>query len=70
LSVAQPVISTGRPQVLRATVAGRDLGPLAPEERRITNVSLLAQDLAASLQPAAGGTPAATPAPTPAPAPR
>jgi cytoskeletal protein RodZ len=66
LSVAQPVISTGRPQVLRVTVAGRDLGPLAPEERRISNVSLLAQDLANMLQP---GQPAAA-APTAAPAPR
>lgn len=63
-TVAQPVISTGRPQVLRVMVAGRDLGPLAPEERRITNVSLLAQDLAASLQPGPG------PGTLPAPAPR
>lgn len=61
-TIAQPVISTGRPQVLRATVAGRDLGPLAPEERRVSNFSLLAQDLATSLQPAAAG---ATPPPAP-----
>ena len=47
LSVAQPVIATGRPQLLRVMVAGRDLGPLAPDERRIANVSLLAADLAA-----------------------
>jgi cytoskeletal protein RodZ len=61
-TVAQPVISTGRPQLLRVNVAGRDLGPLAPEERRLNNVSLLAQDLAASLSSSQGA-----PAPTPAP---
>ena len=60
-SIAQPAISTGRPQVLRATVAGRDLGPLAPSERRIASFSLLAQDLAAALQP--GQTAGAAPAP-------
>lgn len=65
LSVTQPVISTGRPQVLRAVVGGRDLGPLGTQERRISNFSLLAPDLATALQSAASGTP--TPAPTPAP---
>jgi len=70
LNVAQPVISTGRPQVLRAMVAGRDLGPLGPVERRITNFSLLAQDLATALQPAPGGAPAPAQAPAPAPTPR
>ena len=60
LSVAQPVIATGRPQLLRVMVGGRDLGVLAPEERRIANVSLLAADLAAALQAGQG---AATPPP-------
>lgn len=62
LSVTQPVIATGRPQVLRVMVGGRDLGPLAPEERRISNVSLLAQDLAGALQPAQGGAAPTAPA--------
>ena len=35
-----PVIRTGRPQMLRASVGGRDLGPLEPAERTIDNVSL------------------------------
>jgi cytoskeletal protein RodZ len=61
LSVAQPVIATGRPQLLRVNVAGRDIGPLAPAERRIANVSLLAPDLATALQ---GGQGAAAPSPT------
>lgn len=46
-----PVIRTGRPQVLRATVGARDLGPLEPVERTVSNVSLRAEDLAARLQP-------------------
>jgi hypothetical protein len=62
LSVTQPVIATGRPQLLRVMVAGRDLGPLAPEERRIANVSLLAADLASALQSGQGGN---TPPPPP-----
>lgn len=43
----QPVIRTGRPQLLRAAVGTADLGPLEPAERTIDNVSLLPQDLAA-----------------------
>lgn len=54
----RPVIHTGRPQLLRAIVGGRDLGPLAAEERRIENFSLLPQDLAARAR--------STPAPPPA----
>jgi hypothetical protein len=58
LDAQQPVIQTGRPQVLRVMVGGRDLGPLAPQERRISDVSLLAADLANRLgqqaQPAPG----------------
>ena len=53
----RPLIRTGRPQLLRASAGGRDLGPLAPEERVISDVSLLAQDLAARAQP--GPAPAA-----------
>jgi cytoskeleton protein RodZ len=53
----QPVIRTGRPQVLRAVVGGRDLGPLAPTERTVSNVSLLANDLASALQGQGGAAP-------------
>lgn len=62
LSIAQPVIATGRPQMLRAMVGGRDLGPLAPVERRISDVSLLAPDLAGTLQGGQAATPGAPPA--------
>ena len=55
----QPVIRTGRPQVLTVRVGARDLGPLAAEERTISNVSLLPADLAASI----GGQPQAPAAP-------
>jgi cytoskeletal protein RodZ len=58
----RPVVRTGRPQLLRATVGGRDLGPLGPEERTVTNLSLLPQDIAGRNQGAA-----ATPTPAPAP---
>ena len=54
----RPLIRTGRPQLLRASVGGRDLGPLAPEERTIDDVSLLPQDLAARAQPAPPAAPA------------
>jgi cytoskeletal protein RodZ len=43
----RPVIRTGRPQLLRASVGAADLGPLAPVERTVDNLSLLPQDLAA-----------------------
>jgi len=59
-TASRPVLRTGRPQMLRASAAGRDLGLIAPEERTVTNVSLLPQDLAAR---AAGQPPAAAPAP-------
>lgn len=45
-----PLIRTSRPQMLRASVGGRDLGPLEPVERAISDVSLLPQDLAARAQ--------------------
>lgn len=58
----RPVIRTGRPQLLHATVGSSDLGPLEPVERTIDNLSLLAQDLAARPR-----NPAPPPAPAPAP---
>lgn len=48
-----PVIRTGRPQVLRVSVGGRDIGPLEPAERTISDVSLRAEDVAARIQGAA-----------------
>jgi hypothetical protein len=48
----RPVLRTGRPQVLRASVGARDLGPVEPVERTVSDVSLRAEDLAARL---AGG---------------
>ena len=61
----RPVIRTGRPQVLRVSIGARDLGPLEPAERTVSNVSLRAEDLAARFQPAAAAAPG-TPAPVPA----
>ena len=52
----RPLLRTGRPQMLRVTIGDRDLGPLEPTERTVTDVSLLAQDLANRVQ-------TATPAP-------
>jgi len=57
----RPLIRTGRPQLLRASVGGADLGPLEPVERTIDNASLLPADLAARAQ-------AARAAPRPQPA--
>jgi transcriptional regulator with XRE-family HTH domain len=65
-----PVIHTGRPQNLRALVGAADLGPLAPTEQTIQNVSLRPEDLtararaapaAAAPPPAAAATPPAAP---------
>lgn len=57
----QPMLRTGRPQLLRAAVGASDLGPLEPVERTIDNLSLLPQDLAARPRslapPAAAGVP-------------
>lgn len=58
-NLTAPTISTGRPQLLRVTVGGRDLGPILPEERTVSNVSLLANDIAGQLQ-GRGASPAAT----------
>jgi hypothetical protein len=55
----QPLIRSGRPQTLRVLVGARDLGPLAPTEQVIDNVSLRPEDLAAR----AAAPPAAAPAP-------
>lgn len=52
----RPLLRTGRPQLLRVTVGGRDLGPIEPVERTVSDVSLLAQDLGNRVQ-------TATPAP-------
>jgi len=57
----QPMLRTGRPQNLRATVGAQDLGPLEAEEHTVNNVSLLAQDLAA--RPRVQGPAPAQPAP-------
>lgn len=46
-TAAHPLLRTGRPQMLRASAGGRDLGLIGPEERTVDNVSLLPQDLAA-----------------------
>jgi cytoskeleton protein RodZ len=49
-SAQNPVIRTGRPQVLRVSIGGRDIGPLEPSERTISDVSLRAEDVAARIQ--------------------
>ena len=41
-----PMLRTGRPQMLRVGIGGRDLGLLEPVERTVDNVSLRAEDLA------------------------
>lgn len=48
----RPLLRTGRPQLLRVTVGGRDLGPLEPVERTVSDLSLRAEDLANRVQPA------------------
>ena len=50
-----PTIRTGRPQVVRILIGGRDIGPIEPAERTVSNVSLKAEDLAARQQGAAAG---------------
>jgi cytoskeleton protein RodZ len=64
----QPVLRTGRPQVLRVVVGQNDLGPLEPVERTVSNVSLRPEDVVARQQQgAAGAAPPAAPLPTPIP---
>lgn len=48
-----PLLRTGRPQMLRVGISGRDMGPLEPVERTVDNVSLRAEDLARRGQAAA-----------------
>jgi cytoskeletal protein RodZ len=61
-TATRPLLRTGRPQMLRASAAGRDLGLIGPEERTVDDVSLLPRDLAAR----AAGQPPATASPSPA----
>lgn len=63
-TATRPLLRTGRPQMLRASAGGRDLGLIAPDERTVINVSLAPQDLAAR----AAGQPAPTAPATAAPA--
>ena len=58
----RPVVRTGRPQMVQILVGNRNLGPIDPVERTISNFSLRAEDLAARQSGAAPG-----PAPAPAP---
>jgi transcriptional regulator with XRE-family HTH domain len=62
-----PVIHTGRPQNLRASVGASDLGPLAPTEQTIQNVSLRPEDLAARARAAPPAPPPAAPLSVPPP---
>ena len=64
-TAVRPVLRTGRPQLLRASAAGRDLGLIRGEERTVDDVSLLPQDLAGR---AAGQATATAPATVPTPA--
>ena len=62
----RPVLRTGRPQVLRVVVGDRDLGPIEPVERTVSNLSLRPEDLVARQQQA-GAAPPAAPLPAPVP---
>ena len=63
----RPVLRTGRPQVVRLVVGNRDLGPVEPIERTVSNVSLRAEDVAARAQGAAPGAARPPAMPTPIP---
>jgi cytoskeleton protein RodZ len=65
-NAVRPLLDTGRPQMLRASAGGRDLGLIGAEERTVDDVSLLPQDLTARQagQPAAPA-PAGTAPPAP-----
>lgn len=52
-----PLLRTGRPQVIRVSIGGRDLGPVDPVERTVSDVSLRAEDIAARIQAAGQPTP-------------
>lgn len=60
-----PVIRTGRPQVLRVSVGGQDLGPIEPVERTVSDVSLRAADIAARIRNVATSAPRPAQPPTP-----
>ena len=64
-SAQHPIIHTGRPQNLRASVGANDLGPLGPTEQTV-DLSLRPEDLAARAQAAP---PATSPPPAPSPGP-
>lgn len=62
----RPMILTGRPDALRVTVGTREIPPLGPPQRTISDVSLLPADLLARSAPPATSAPApAAPATTP-----
>jgi cytoskeletal protein RodZ len=64
----RPMIITGRPDVLRVTVGAREIPPLGPPNRTISDVSLLPADLLARGAPVqAGGTAVAPPPAQPRP---
>lgn len=50
----RPLLRTGRPQMLRASVGGRDLGQLETVERTVSDLSLRSEDLANRAQSAPG----------------
>lgn len=60
-----PLVRTGRPQVLRVSIGGQDIGPIEPVERTVSDVSLRAEDIAARIRNA--GVPASAPAQPPTP---
>jgi cytoskeleton protein RodZ len=64
-AAAHPMLRTGRPQLLRASLGASDIGALEATEHTVDNVSLLPQDLAArprvQAAPAANANPLAPP---------
>jgi cytoskeleton protein RodZ len=66
--ITQFTLRTAKPQILRVTVNGRDVGPIGPADTLVKNVSLKPADLLARASgTAAGATPASAPAPNAAP---
>jgi cytoskeleton protein RodZ len=64
-STAQrPIVRTGRPQLLRLSVGGTEVGAIEPVERTVSNISLLPEEVLAR---GAGRAQPAQPAPAPAP---
>jgi transcriptional regulator with XRE-family HTH domain len=69
-SATHPLLRTGRPQLLRASAGGRDLGALDTTEHTVSDLSLLAPDIAAraaSTPASANPSTASPPAPAAAP---